>query len=85
MRLHVAERIVNLSARVKKLESFIPICGYCKKVRDDKKYWQEVELFFAQQQGARFSHGICPDCYQRVMAPQLRELGIDPTLPKGDF
>jgi CheY-like chemotaxis protein len=84
MRLHVAERIVNLAAQVKKLESFIPICGYCKKIRDDKKYWQEVETFFAQQQGARFSHGICPDCYQRVMAPQLRELGIDPMLPKGE-
>lgn len=83
MRLHVAERIINLSAQVKQLESFIPICTHCKKIRDDKKYWQEVETYFAQHQGTRFSHGICPECYQSVMAPQLRELGIDPTLPPG--
>lgn len=81
MRLHVAERIIGLSAQVKQLESFIPICSECKKVRDDRKYWQEVETYFAQRQGTKFSHGICPDCYERVMAPQLRALGIDPTLP----
>jgi CheY-like chemotaxis protein len=80
MRLHVAERILGLSAQVKKLESFIPICGHCKKIRDDRKYWQEIESYFSQQQGTRFSHGICPDCYEKVMAPQLRKLGIDPTL-----
>jgi sigma-B regulation protein RsbU (phosphoserine phosphatase) len=83
MRLHVAERIINLSAQVKQLESFIPICSHCKKIRDDRKYWQEIETYFAQQKGTRFSHGICPDCYQHVLAPQLRELGIDPTLPPG--
>ncbi len=81
MRLHVAERIIGLTAQVKELEAFIPICGYCKKIRDDRKYWQEVETYFARQQGAKFSHGVCPDCYERVMAPQLRQLGLDPTLP----
>lgn len=81
MRLHVAERILGLSAQVKELESFIPICGRCKKIRNDRKYWQEIETYFAQQQGAKFSHGVCPDCYERVLAPQLRKLGIDPSLP----
>jgi DNA-binding response OmpR family regulator len=84
MRLHVAERIIGLSAEVKELEAFLPICGYCKKIRDDKKYWQEIETFFSQRQGTKFSHGICPDCYERVMAPQLRQLGLDPTLSKPD-
>ncbi len=82
MRLHVAERIIGLSAQVEQLESFLPICSYCKKIRDDKKYWQEIESYFRRQQGTRFSHGICPDCYEREMAPQLRAMGIDPTLPK---
>jgi len=81
MRLHVAERIISLSAQVKQLESFLPICGYCKKVRDDKKYWEEIETYFTQQQGTRFSHGICPSCYEGVMAPQLRQLGLDPAYP----
>lgn len=85
MRLHVAERILGLSAQVKQLESIIPICGGCKKIRHDQKYWQEVETYFAQQQGAKFSHGICPDCYERVLAPQLRELGIDPSLPRDEM
>jgi CheY-like chemotaxis protein len=84
MRLHVAERILRLAAQVKTLESFIPICGYCKKIRDDRKYWQEVESYFAQRQGTKFSHGICPDCYERVMVPQLRALGLDATLPPDD-
>ena len=81
MRLHVAERIIGLAAQVKQLESFLPICSHCKKIRDDRKYWQEIETYFSQRQGTRFSHGICPDCYEQVVAPQLRALGIDPTLP----
>ena len=76
MRLHVAERIIGLAAQVKQLESFIPICSYCKKIRDDKKYWQEIESYFIQQQGAQFSHGVCPDCYVRVVVPQLEKLDI---------
>ena len=82
MRLHVAERIIGLTAQVKELEAFIPICGYCKKIRDDRKYWQDVETYFARQRGTKFNHGVCPECYERVMAPQLRKLGLDPTLPE---
>lgn len=85
MRLHVAERIIRLAAQVKQLESFIPICSYCKKIRDDQKYWQEIESYFSHQQGARFSHGVCPDCYTRVVIPQLDDLDIKPpTLGSGD-
>jgi DNA-binding response OmpR family regulator len=80
MRLHVAERIIGFTNQVKKLESILPICGYCKKVRNDEKYWQEIEDYYAKHQGTRFSHGICPDCYKRVMVPQLEKLGIDPSV-----
>jgi DNA-binding response OmpR family regulator len=82
MRLHVAERILGLSAQVKQLAAFLPICGYCKKIRDDKKYWQEIETYFSQRQGTQFSHGICPACYEREMVPQLRKMGVHPTVPK---
>jgi CheY-like chemotaxis protein len=81
MRQHVAQRIISFSAKVQQLESFLPICGYCKKIRDDRQYWQQVETYFSQRQGTKFSHGICPECYESKMAPQLRELGIDPKLP----
>ncbi len=81
MRLHVAERIVTLATQVKQLEAFLPICAYCKKIRDDQKYWQEIETYFNRENGTEFSHGICPDCYEREMAPQLRALGVEPKRP----
>lgn len=79
MRLHVAERIIGLSAQVKQLEAFLPICGYCKKIRDDRQYWEQIETYFTRRQGTKFSHGICPDCYERIVAPQLRQLEPGPT------
>ncbi len=84
MRLHVAERIIGLSTQVKQLESFLPICGYCKKIRDDRKYWQEIETYMGERQGTKFSHGVCPDCYEREMAPQLRKLGLNSAYPGED-
>jgi len=74
MRLHVATRILNFTSQVKQLESFLPICGYCKKVRDDKNYWRQIEAYINERTGAQFSHGVCPDCYERVMLPQLKEI-----------
>lgn len=76
MRLRVAERILQFTTQVRQLESFLPICGYCKKIRDDSNYWQQVESYFKEKQGTRFSHSICPDCMERVVRPQLAALGI---------
>ncbi|MEO6569113.1 MAG: response regulator transcription factor [Opitutaceae bacterium] len=77
-RLHVASRILNYATQVKELESFLPICGYCKKIRDDHNYWQQIEHYFHERTGAAFSHGVCPDCYQRQVIPMLRAAGIEP-------
>lgn len=77
MRLHVAGRIIQFAAQVKQLESFLPICAYCKKVRDDGAYWNEIEAYITQRQGTQFSHSVCPDCYERQVRPQLEKLGID--------
>ncbi len=70
MRLHVAERILNFNTRVQQLETFIPICSYCKKVRDDKNYWSQIEQYINCQTGTQFSHSICPDCYNSEVIPQ---------------
>lgn len=83
MRLHVAERILGFTAQVKQLESFLPICGYCKKIRDDKNYWSQVEDYLSKRDGTRFSHGICPDCYTRVVVPQLDALLDDEAKESG--
>jgi CheY-like chemotaxis protein len=57
----------------KLMRGLIPIYGYCKKVRDDKGYWNQVESFVAQHSAAQFSHGICPQCYEK----QIKALGLD--------
>jgi response regulator NasT len=60
-------------ARVNQLHGLLPICSYCKKIRDDHNYWQQVETYITSHSDARFSHGICPECYERVVKPELVE------------
>ncbi len=85
LRLRVAERIIHCASRVRQLEGLLPICSYCKKIRNDRDYWQQIEGYFREQTGARFSHSICPDCYQRVVIPQLKSAGLNapPYAPPG--
>jgi sigma-B regulation protein RsbU (phosphoserine phosphatase) len=71
MRLRVAERILRFATQVRQLEEFLPICGYCKKIRDDQNYWQQLEGYINARTGTDFSHSICPDCYQRVVLPEI--------------
>jgi AmiR/NasT family two-component response regulator len=61
-------------AQVKALSGLLPICAECKKVRDDGGYWNKVELYIEQRTDARFSHGLCPDCYQKAIAHHYEEL-----------
>ena len=56
---------------VKQLNALLPICSYCKKIRDDKDYWQSVEDYISQRTDAKFTHGICPECYEKVVKPDL--------------
>lgn len=53
---------------VKELEKILPICMYCKNVRNDENYWQTVEAYLAHHSQTTFSHGICPNCFERVRA-----------------
>lgn len=53
--------------RVRTLKGLLPICAWCKKVRDDKGYWDQVEVYFAKRTDAEFSHGICPECSKRLI------------------
>jgi hypothetical protein len=77
MRLRVAERIIGFTTAVQQLESFLPICSYCKNIRDDKKYWRGIEEYINSRTGTNFSHAVCPDCVEKVLKPQLAKLGID--------
>jgi PAS domain S-box-containing protein len=59
-------------AKIKTLRGLIPICASCKKVRDDRGYWQQVEVYIRDHSEAEFSHGLCPDCVRRLY-PDLYE------------
>lgn len=58
-------------AEVKTLQEILPICSYCKKIRNDKNYWQSVDAYISQHTNTRFSHGICPGCYKNEVEPQF--------------
>lgn len=51
-------------SRIKTLSGFLPICSYCKKIRDDRGYWQVLEEYIGKHSEAEFSHGLCPECLQ---------------------
>lgn len=51
--------------KVEQLQGLLPICSHCKSIRDDKGYWNEVELYISKRVDTRFSHGICPNCAQK--------------------
>ena len=74
MRLRVAERILSFATQVRQLEAFLPICSYCKKIRDDQNYWTQIESYINERTGTDFSHSVCPDCYQRVVIPEIEKL-----------
>jgi DNA-binding response OmpR family regulator len=67
MRLRVAERILKYTAEIRQLQELIPICTYCHKVRDEHDYWDLVESYIQKETGSRFSHGACPQCYEKEM------------------
>jgi len=52
---------------IETLRGIVPICAYCKKIRDDDGYWNQVEKYVSKHTGAKFSHGICPACFEEVM------------------
>ncbi len=63
-------------ARVRQLQGILPICSYCKSIRDDKNSWQQLEAYVKFHSEAVFSHGICPGCWENVVKPQFLKQGI---------
>lgn len=77
-RLRVAERIVGLRQHARQLERLLPICSYCKKIRDSGNDWQDLESYISQESEFRFSHSFCPCCYESIVKPDLESLGLTP-------
>jgi len=86
-RLRCGERVLSLENRclqrieeleaaleeVRQLKRLLPICMYCKKVRDDNDYWQEIEAYIHAQTGTDFSHGVCPSCMDKALKGNLSD------------
>ena len=70
-RLRVAERVLGLQREVRQLQGLLPICSYCKRIRDEADAWSQVEEYVSHRTAAQFSHGICPTCYDQHLKPQL--------------
>ena len=60
--LELQEALDNINT----LQKLIPICANCKNIRDDEGFWKQVEVYFSEQANTSFSHGICPDCSQKL-------------------
>lgn len=73
----LSKRVLELEqalVQIKQLQGLLPICSYCKKIRDDGNYWHQVEAYLSQHSDVKFSHGICPHCFEKEMVPQLEAL-----------
>jgi DNA-binding response OmpR family regulator len=79
LQMKLSERVQQLEVardHVKQLQGILPICSYCKKIRNDLNSWQHVESYVSDHSQAEFSHGICPTCYDTNVKPQLESLQI---------
>lgn len=73
-RVRLIQELRAALAKVKQLEGIIPICSYCKKIRDDQESWQQLESYITEHSEALFSHGICPECFIKVTDETLKEI-----------
>ena len=77
LQVALADRVNRLQealSNVKQLQGLLPICSYCKRIRDDKNYWQQVEGYISDHSDVQFSHSYCPECFEHYVRPQIEEL-----------
>lgn len=76
-REQLVQKLQAALAEVSTLQEILPICAYCKRVRNDENYWLTVESYFAQHTTTQLTHGVCPGCYEANVVPQLKALGCE--------
>jgi DNA-binding response OmpR family regulator len=72
-RLKAAERMLGLRRHVQRLEGLLPICAYCKRIRDAVEQWHPIEAYVEARSDAQFSHGYCRECYEKHVRPQIEK------------
>jgi hypothetical protein len=68
--LDLEVRVREALSTVKTLRGLLPICAWCKRVRDDEGYWRQIETFVTENTHAQFSHGLCPSCEAKIEAEE---------------
>ncbi len=68
-----AKQALELSKEVSMLSGLLPICSYCKKIRDESNHWMPVEHYIAQRSEASFTHGVCPECAEKYLGKYLKK------------
>jgi len=66
----LADRVAELERAansIKQLQGLLPMCAYCKSIRNDQNYWERVEQYLSEHAGTQFTHGICPSCYSKLI------------------
>lgn len=63
-----ARELLAAESSLTRLRKLIPICSYCKKIRGDEDYWEQLEDYLSEQTDLEFSHGVCPSCYTKAMS-----------------
>ena len=71
--LHLSQPAVSM--QIRQLEGILPLCSYCRRIREGEQAWLPLESFLSSRSKTKFSHDICPDCWKHVVAPELRDLG----------
>ena len=74
-RLELIDELREALDQVKVLSGFLPICSSCKKIRDDKGYWNQIEEYIREHSEAEFTHGICPDCKEKLYGHMFNKVG----------
>jgi glucose-6-phosphate 1-dehydrogenase len=70
-RERLVQQLQTALAELRTLREFLPICSYCKSIRDDEDYWHSLEAYISTHTNTQFSHGICPTCFEQVMKNQF--------------
>jgi hypothetical protein len=65
-RMKLLTQLEHSATEITKLRGILPICANCKKIRDDKGYWTQVEIYITAHSQTLFSHGICPECAEKL-------------------
>jgi hypothetical protein len=70
----LTKKLQEALEKVKLLSGMIPICASCKQIRNDKGYWEQIEVYIREHSEAEFSHGICPDCGMKLYPNQWEKI-----------